>query len=105
MIQTDNNYNNSNLNNGNIPSFSLLRRVVKHKLCLRECAKIVNIAANTGCRITIIKGNQKGTSEGILSLVQLGIKKNDYILFTIEGANQLEAFHQLTELFDYGING
>ena len=79
----------------NIVSFIL---VAKTKLCFRECAKIVQVAEDTGCMIEIASGTKSGNSESILSLLNLGIVAEKSLVLTIKGERNDEAFRAVSKI-------
>ena len=83
------------LANGGVVSFIL---VSKAKLCFRECAKIVKIAEDTNCLVKIASGTKSGTSESILSLVNLEIVADKSLVLTIEGERNEEAFRGISKI-------
>lgn len=78
-----------------VVSFILVSKV---KLCFRECAKIVKIAEDTNCLVEIASGTKSGTSESILSLVNLEIGTDKSLVLTIKGENNAEAFRGISKV-------
>ena len=74
--------------------------VAKVKLCFRECAKIVKIAEETDCFVEIASGTKSGTSESILSLVNLGITNDKSLVLTIKGERNDEAFRRISKIIN-----
>ena len=81
----------------NVVSFILVAKV---KLCFRECARIVNVAEETGCTIEIASGTKSGTSASILSLVNLGIVADKSLVLTIKGERNEEAFRAVSKILN-----
>ncbi len=78
-------------------SFMLVSKV---KLCFRECSKIIKIAEETGCIIEIASGTKSGTSESILSLVNLGITVDKSLVLTIKGTKNQEALKRVSKIIN-----
>lgn len=72
--------------------------VSKIKLCFRECAAIVKVAEETGCLIEIAAGTKSGTSDSILSLVNLAVTADKSLVLTIHGENNHEAFNRVSKI-------
>ena len=72
--------------------------VAKITLGFRECAKMVKIAQDTGCKIEIASGNKSGTSDSILSLAALEISENKSLVLTIKGEHTEEAFKGVSKI-------
>lgn len=72
--------------------------VSKIKLCFRECAAIVKAAEETGCLIEIAAGTKSGTSDSILSLVNLAVTADKSLVLTIHGENNHEAFNRVSKI-------
>ena len=79
----------------NVVSFILVSKV---KLCFRECAKIVKVAEDTNCLVEIASGTKSGTSESILSLVNLEITNDKSLVLTIKGERNEEAFRGISKI-------
>ena len=79
-----------------IPAVVSFILVSKIKLCFRECAAIVKIAEETGCLVEIAAG----TSESILSLVNLAINVDKSLVLTIHGENNREAFNRISKIIN-----
>ncbi len=67
-------------------------------LCFRECAKIVKVAEETGCMVSIASGKQSGTTESIMSLAALGIMPGTSLVLTIKGERREEAFRDISKI-------
>ena len=83
-----------------IPAVVSFILVSKIKLCFRECAAIVKIAEETGCLVEIAAGTKSGTSESILSLVNLAINVDKSLVLTIHGENNREAFNRISKIIN-----
>ncbi len=81
-----------------IPAVVSFILVSKIKLCFRECAQIVKVAEDTGCLIEIASGTKSGTSDSILSLVNLAITADKSLVLTIHGENNREAFNRISKI-------
>lgn len=81
-----------------IPSVVSFILVSKIKLCFRECAAIVKVAEDTACLIEIAAGTKSGTSDSILSLVNLAITAEKSLVLTIHGENNHEAFKRVSKI-------
>ena len=81
----------------NVISFMLVSKV---KLCFRECAKIVKIAEETGCLIEIASGTKSGTSESILSLVNLEIGIDKSLVLTVKGEQKENALLRVSKVIN-----
>ena len=56
-------------------------------ICLRECMKIVQIAKDNHCKITLFCNGKVGDSNSMMSLAILGITKGKGLVFKLEGKN------------------
>lgn len=81
-----------------IPAVVSFMLVSKIKLCFRECAAIVKAAEDTGCLIEIASGTKSGTSDSILSLVNLTITAGQSLVMKIHGENNREAFNRVSSI-------
>lgn len=68
-----------------IPTAMSFILVAKVTLGFRECAKMVKIAQDTGCKFEIASGSKTGTSDSILSLTMLEISADKSLVLTIKG--------------------
>ncbi len=82
---------------GAVVSFIL---VAKGILGFRECAHIVKIAEDTGCFVRLISGKKVGTTDSILSLVNLEIMPGKSLVLSIHGARNEEAFHEIVKVIN-----
>ena len=80
---------------GAVVSFIL---VAKGVLAFRECAHIVKIAEETGCLVRLISGKKVGSSNSILSLVNLEIMPGKSLVLSIHGARNQEAFKEIAKI-------
>ena len=81
-----------------IPAVVSFILVSKIKLCFRECAAIVKVAEDTGCLIEIAAGTKSGTSDSILSLVNLAVTADKSLVLNIHGENNHEAFNRVSNI-------
>ncbi|MBR2178935.1 MAG: HPr family phosphocarrier protein [Selenomonadaceae bacterium] len=72
--------------------------VAKGILALRECAHIVKIAEETGCLVRLISGKKVGSSNSILSLINLEITPGKSLVLSIHGARNQEAFGKISKV-------
>lgn len=83
-------------------NFSAFRKTIGSTVGFRECAKVINIAEETGTLITLNIGTKSGNSKSIVSLMSLGLMPNMSIVFTLNGGDQVTAYHKLNDLIDNG---
>ena len=81
-----------------VPAVVSFVMVSKIKLCFRECAAIVKVAEDTGCLIEIAAGTKSGSSDSILSLVNLAISADKSLVLTIHGENNHDAFKRVSAI-------
>ena len=74
--------------------------VAKNTLGFRECARIVNIAKETKCKVKIASGSKIGTSDSMLSLVALEIVAEKSLVLTISGSRNDEAFREISKIIN-----
>ncbi len=72
--------------------------VAKGVLGFRESAHIVKVAEDTECAISIASGKKIGTTESILSLVNLGINAGKSLVLNIKGERNEEAFREVSKI-------
>lgn len=72
--------------------------VSKGVLGFRESAHLVKVAADTDCTISIASGKKFGTTQSILSLVNLGITKGKSLVLNIKGERNEEAFREVSKI-------
>lgn len=72
--------------------------VSKGVLGFRESAHIVKVAENTNCTISIASGKKLGSTNSILSMVNLGINKGSSLVLNIKGERNEEAFHEISKI-------
>lgn len=82
-------------NPASVVSFILVAKVM---LGFRECAKMVKIAQDTGCKFEIASGTKSGTSDSILSLAALEISANKSLVLTIKGDRNEEALKGISKI-------
>lgn len=78
-----------------VVSFILVAKVM---LGFRECAKMVKIAQDTGCKFEIASGKKSGTSDSILSLAALEISADKSLVLTIKGDRNEEALKGISKI-------
>lgn len=81
-----------------IPTVVSFILVAKVMLGFRECAKMVKIAQDTGCKIEIASGSKTGTSDSILSLVALEISADKSLVLTIKGDRSEDALKRISKV-------
>lgn len=85
-----------NLNKvSNAMSFILVAKVT---LGFRECAKMVKIAQDTGCKFEIASGSKTGTSDSILSLTMLEISADKSLVLTVKGDRAEDALKGISKI-------
>ncbi|WP_423363800.1 HPr family phosphocarrier protein [Mycoplasma sp. P36-A1] len=62
-------------------------------------ANIVNVASHFNSDITIICDNKSANLKSILNILALGIANGQNIEITIDGSDEYEAAHSITEFF------
>lgn len=72
--------------------------VSKGVLGFRESAHLVKTAEETQTSISIASGKKFGTTESILSLVNLGITAGKSLVLNIKGARNEEAFREVSRI-------
>ena len=72
--------------------------VAKGVLGFRESAHIVKVAEDTECAISIASGKKLGTTDSILSLVNLGINAGKSLVLNIKGERNEEAFREVSKI-------
>ena len=72
--------------------------VSKGVLGFRESAHLVKTAEETGCSISIASGKKFGTTESILSLINLGITAGKSLVLNIKGERNEEAFREVSKI-------
>lgn len=80
-----------------IVSFILVAKVT---LGFRECAQIVKIAKDTGCKVEIASGTKSGNSDSVLSLVSMGIVADKSLVLTIKGERNDEALKNISKVLN-----
>ena len=77
--------------------------VIESHFCLRECAKLVKIAKETGCEIKIISKDKEGTTKSMMSLLQLELHPNKTASLFITGKNEREALQKVNKMLKRGV--
>lgn len=72
--------------------------VAKGVLGFRESAHLVKVAEATNCKISIASGKNLGSTESILSLVNLGISSGKSLVLNIKGERNEEAFREVSKI-------
>lgn len=72
--------------------------VAKGVLGFRESAHIIKVAEATNCKISIASGKNLGSTESILSLVNLGISSGKSLVLNIKGERNEEAFREVSKI-------
>lgn len=83
-------------------NYSVFHPLINKILGFRECAMLKNIANKTNTVIELSANGKKGTTDSIISLMQLGIKENSGVVFTIKGENQIECCHLVMDIIENG---
>lgn len=83
---------------------SVFRKIINCTFGFRECSQLVKIAKNNNCEIKFIRNDKEGSTKSIISLVSLGLLKNDSIVIQIIDGDQPKAFHQINHLIEKGWN-
>ncbi len=76
------------------------RRDIKCMLGFRECARLVTIARETGCVIRLAVGKKSGSTESMLSLIQMGLCEGTSVVLSIQGEDSRAAFHACVKVLD-----
>lgn len=72
--------------------------VAKGVIGFRESAHIVKVAEDTDTSISIASGKKFGTSNSILSLVNLGLMAGKSLVLNIKGERNEEAFREVSKI-------
>lgn len=72
--------------------------VSKGIIGFRESAHLIKVAQDTDCMITIASGKKIGTTDSILSLVNLGIMPGKSLVLNIKGERNEEAFREASKI-------
>ena len=83
-------------------NYSVFHPMINQILGFRECAMLIDIAKKTNTKIEISANGKKGSTDSIISLVQLGIKENAGVVFSITGTNQIECCHLVMDVIKNG---
>jgi len=76
--------------------------ISNRNICLRECARIIQLAKDNNCKITLICHGKVGTSDSMLSLASLAISKDNGLVLKLEGLNSVDeskVYRELKEIF------
>ncbi len=65
--------------------------MAKNFLGFRECAKLIEIGRNTGCEIRLTANEKTGMTDSILSLLNLQITKDTFVVISVRGNDTREA--------------
>ena len=83
-------------------NYSVFHPMINKTLGFRECAMLKNIADKTNTVIELSLQGKIGSTNSIISLLQLGIKENSGVVFTIKGENQIECCHLVMDIINNG---
>ena len=72
--------------------------VSKGIIGFRESARLIKIAEDTNCMITIASGKKLGTTKSILSMVNLEIMPGKSLVLNIKGERNDEAFREASKV-------
>jgi len=72
--------------------------VSKGIIGFRESAHLIKVAQDTNCMITIASGKKIGTTDSILSMVNLGIMPGKSLVLNIKGERNDEAFREASKI-------
>ncbi|MBR2520434.1 MAG: HPr family phosphocarrier protein [Selenomonadaceae bacterium] len=72
--------------------------VSKGIIGFRESARLIKIAEETNCTMTIASGKKLGTTKSILSLVNLEIMPGKSLVLNIKGERNEEAFREASKV-------
>ena len=72
--------------------------VSKGIIGFRESARLIKIAEDTNCTITIASGKKLGTTKSILSMVNLEIMPGKSLVLNIKGERNDEAFREASKV-------
>lgn len=72
--------------------------VSKGIIGFRESAHLIKVAQDTDCTITIASGKKIGTTDSILSMVNLGILPGKSLVLNIKGERNEEAFREASKI-------
>ena len=78
----------------------VMRRDVKCMMGFRECARLVAVARETGCVIRLVAGKKSGSTDSMLSLVQMGLREGTSVVLSIRGEDSRAAFHECVKVLD-----
>ncbi len=72
--------------------------VSKGIIGFRESAHLIKVAQDTNCTMTIASGKKIGTTDSILSMVNLGIMPGKSLVLNIKGERNDEAFREASKI-------
>ena len=72
--------------------------VSKGVIGFRESAHIVKVAEDTDCTISMASGKKYGSSDSILSMVNLGLTNGKSLVLNIKGERNEEAFREVSKI-------
>ncbi len=73
-------------------------RVLGTVLGFRESARLVAIAKETSCVISITSGKKHGSTKSMLSLVSMALREGTPIVLSITGKDTWAAFHECIDV-------
>ena len=76
------------------------RREIKCMMGFRECSRLVAIARENGCVIRLAAGKKSGSTESMLSLIQMGLREGTSVVLSIQGEDSRAAFHECVKVLD-----
>ncbi|GAB6109837.1 HPr family phosphocarrier protein [Fusibacter bizertensis] len=65
----------------------------------RPAAQLVQACQTTASKIAMYKDGKKANPQSIMSILSLGISKNDELAFEIEGSDEAEMAEKLKKFF------
>ncbi len=76
--------------------------IIKHQVGLhaRPATLLVKTASDYESRIDVIFQEKTGNAKSLLSILGLGIHKDDEFIIRVEGSDESLAWHAITELID-----
>lgn len=80
---------------------AVLYGVVGKNMGLRECAAIFNCARKHKCRIQISFNRNTGTSDSIISLFSIRVRKNTFVVIEITGKELNAACLECIDALDF----
>ena len=83
-------------------NYSVFHPMINQIIGFRECAMLKHIADKTNTKIELSLYGKKGSTDSIISLLQLGVQANAGVVFTITGENQIECCHMVMDIINNG---